>query len=275
MPLIDSPAVEVTYIDGPTTLLSVAGVTFITDPTFDPAGGEYTAGTVTLKKLAAPAKSASELGKIDVALVSHDQHPDNLDKAGKALLADVPLVLTTAAGAQRLGKGAVGLQPWQTHTVSSPTGATLRVTATPARHGPAGIEKLTGEVIGFVITVEGRGDAAYLTGDTVWYEGTAEVARRFDPAIVLLFGGAVMTRGPFYLTMDTNGAVEAAVAFGDAVIVPVHHEGWAHFTQSQLDLQKTFATVGLSARLQLVERGKTLRFDLPAEHSTGARGGTR
>lgn len=275
MPLIDSPAVEVTYIDGPTTLLSVAGVTFITDPTFDPAGGEYTAGTVTLKKLAAPAKSAGELGKIDVALVSHDQHPDNLDKAGKALLADVPLVLTTAAGAQRLGNGAVGLQPWQTHTVSSPTGATLRVTATPARHGPAGIEKLTGDVIGFVITVEGRGDAAYLTGDTVWYEGTAEVARRFDPAIVLLFAGAVVTRGPFYLTMDTNGAVEAAVAFGDAVIVPVHHEGWAHFTQSQLDLQKTFATVGLSARLQLVERGKTLRFALPGEHSTGARGGTR
>lgn len=35
-----------TYIGGPTVVLTVDGVSFITDPTFDPAGGEYASGTI-------------------------------------------------------------------------------------------------------------------------------------------------------------------------------------------------------------------------------------
>jgi hypothetical protein len=131
------------------------------------------------------------------------------------------------------------------------------VTATPARHGPAGIEPLLGEVTGFVISFvtssgEPPRDLVYVTGDTVWYGGTAEVAKRFHPAAVLLFAGAARTRGPFHLTMDTNDAVELAVAFPGAAIVPVHHSGWAHFSQSQDDLVRTFDVVKLADRLRRV-----------------------
>src|SRR5687768_6660434 len=106
MPTLEPPAIEITYLGGPTTLIAVAGLRFITDPTFDPAGTQYTAGSVTLKKLSAPVRPPSDLGKIDVALVSHDQHPDNLDRAGKALLYHIPVVLTTHVGAERLGQDA-------------------------------------------------------------------------------------------------------------------------------------------------------------------------
>ena len=47
----------------------------------------------------------------------------------------------------------------------------------------------------------------YVTGDTVWYDGVAEVARRFRPGVVLLFAGAARTRDPFNLTMNTNDAI--------------------------------------------------------------------
>ena len=36
----------------------------------------------------------------------------------------------------------------------------------------------------------------YITGDTVWYDGVAEVARRFAIGVVVLFAGAAQTRGP-------------------------------------------------------------------------------
>jgi hypothetical protein len=62
----------------------------------------------------------------------------------------------------------------------------------------------------------------YVTGDTVWYDGVAEVARHFSANVVLLFAGAAQTRGAFHLTMDTNDAIETAQAFPNAVIVPVH-----------------------------------------------------
>src|SRR5262249_23831911 len=177
MPFADSLAVEVTYVGGPTAVFSVAGVRFITDPTFDAPGGEYASGTVTLKKTGAPAFSPTQLGRIDVALVSHDQHADNLDHAGRALLRDVPLVLTTSAGAKRLENGATGLEPWQARTIATPSGPALRVTATPARHGPYGIEKNTGDVVGFVVSVDrGRGPV-YVTRQTVWDPGTEKDSR--------------------------------------------------------------------------------------------------
>jgi L-ascorbate metabolism protein UlaG (beta-lactamase superfamily) len=253
---------EITYIGGPTAVLSIDGVNFVTDPTFDPAGGDYPSGSVSLHKTRGPALTRAQLGPIDVALVSHDQHPDNLDTSGRELLREARHVLTTAVGAARLGNGVVGLRPWESWSLQTPRGTTLAVTATPARHGPVGIEPISGDVIGFVIrAVESGTDLAYVTGDTVWYEGTREVAARFRPKVVVLFGGGAQVRGPFYLTMDTNDAVEAAAAFRDAVIVPVHHDGWAHFTQSQDDLAKTFQALGMAARLRRVTGGESMRFD--------------
>jgi L-ascorbate metabolism protein UlaG (beta-lactamase superfamily) len=251
-PLV-TPAVEITYIGGPTALVEIGGARFLTDPTFD-APGRYPSGsgTVVLEKTEGPSISLEDVGRIDLVLLSHDQHPDNLDPAGRALVARVP-TLTTPAGACRLGGASVGLAPWQSQELETPRGPRLRVTATPARHGPAGIEPIAGDVAGFVISsIAPRRDLVYVTGDTVWYEGTAEVARRFQPAAVLLFAGAARTRGPFRLTMDTNDAVEAASAFRGAAIVPVHHAGWTHFSQSQDDLVRTFEALGLRDRLRPV-----------------------
>lgn len=252
----------ITYIGGPTAILTVDDLNFIIDPTFDAAGGDYASGNVHLHKTRGPALNPDQLGRIDVALVSHDQHPDNLDRSGRELLRKIPQVLTTRAGAARLGNGTIGLDPWQNWTVRTPRGTTLSVTATPARHGPVGIEPISGDVIGFVISgVESGQDLAYASGDTVWYEGTREVARRFRPKAVLVFAGAAQVRGPFHLTMDTNDVVEAAAAFSDSVIVPVHHDGWRHFTQSQDDLARTFQALGMGQRLRQVEGGVTLRVD--------------
>jgi L-ascorbate metabolism protein UlaG (beta-lactamase superfamily) len=136
----------------------------------------------------------------------------------------------------------------------SKNGKSLTVTATPARHGPAGIEPLSGDVIGFVLSPKERAPI-YVSGDTVYYDGVAEVARRFKARVVLPFAGAAQTRGPFHLTMDTNDTIETARAFPDAVIVPVHTDGWAHFRQSAQDLRATFDVLGFGKRLKLLEPG--------------------
>ena len=123
------------------------------------------------------------------------------------------------------------------------------VTAAPARHGPVGIEPVAGDVIGFLIGTEAPGDAVYVTGDTVWFEGVAEVARRYAPRLVVLFAGAARARGPFRLTMDSNEAVEVAHAFPAATLVAVHVDGWAHLTESRWDLSKAFSILGIGSRL--------------------------
>ena len=247
--------IKITLIGGPTALIEVNGFRLLTDPTFD-APGEYKLPHVTLTKTGKPALTIDQVLPVDAVLLSHDQHSDNLDTSGRAVLAKVRRVLTTQAGAKRLGGHAEGLAPWESKELIKQNGNTLRITATPARHGPAGIEPFSGDVIGFVVSfMGGSHDPIYITGDTVWYDGVAEVARRFKAGVVLPFAGAAQTRGPFHLTMDTNDTIETARAFPDAVIVPLHTDGWAHFRQSGNDLRASFDTLGFGARLKLLEPG--------------------
>ncbi len=138
--------VRITYVGGPTALLELGGLRLLTDPTFDPAGGEYTTGPVTLRKTAGPAVPAESLS-FDVVLLSHDHHADNLDHLGRASLTRAQKVLTTKAGAARLGGNAIGLAPWESVEVPAQDGRLLRVTGTPARHGPDGGDR--GPVAGF------------------------------------------------------------------------------------------------------------------------------
>ena len=147
-----------TLIGGPTVLIELAGFRLLTDPTFDPPG-LYEARGVTLEKTRGPAIGVADIGMVDAVLLSHDQHFDNLDRAGRAFLAEVGTVFTTDAGAARLGGVARDLAPWETATLDGPDGARLLVTATPARHGPIGIEPIAGDVIGFALGVERPGVA--------------------------------------------------------------------------------------------------------------------
>jgi hypothetical protein len=55
--------------------------------------------------------------------------------------------------------------------------------------------------------------------------------------------------------MDTNDTIETARAFADALIVPVHTDGWAHFKQNAHDLRLTFDALGFGKRLRLLEPG--------------------
>lgn len=263
-------SLKLTLIGGPTVLIELDGFRLLTDPTFDPPG-EYRLPHVTLVKTAGPTVSRAAVGKVDAVLLSHDQHADNLDSSGRSFLAAVPRVLTTISGARRLGGNAEGLAPWQTATLAKPGGESLVVTATPARHGPAGIEPLAGDVIGFVLSTGGAAASAiYITGDTVWYGGVAEVAHRLKVGVVMPFAGAAKTRGPFHLTMNVNDVIETAHAFPDAQVIPVHHSGWQHFTESGDDLRNSFATLGLGARLLMLAPGVATEVSLAGQgQSTG------
>ena len=250
---------SLTYIGGPTALLELGGLRLLTDPTFDPAPTDYPRPGSVLHKTQAPAWSAESLGTVDAVLLSHDHHSDNLDHAGRSALVGAGLVLTTVAGAERLGGHTVGLAPWRSHELEAPGGRWLRITATPARHGPADGDR--GPVVGFALAFTDRPeDVVYVSGDTVWYDGVADVARRFPARVAILFMGAarVPEVGPQHLTLTAEEGVTAARAFGDAAIVPLHFEGWQHFSESRSDIERAFAAAGLADRLRWPTPGQAL-----------------
>jgi L-ascorbate metabolism protein UlaG (beta-lactamase superfamily) len=254
--------IKITYIGGPTAMIEMGGLKLLTDPTFDPAETFYPSGPVTLHKTVGPALTAKSLGQIDWVLLSHDHHADNLDNAGRAMLKDATRVLTTAEGAERLGGNATGLLPWQSVDVPAKNGRTLKITATPARHGPDGGDR--GPCIGFVLAFpDAPSSAVYVSGDTVWYDGTAEIANRFNIATAVLFLGAARVpevAGNDHLTMNGPDGVSAAQAFPKATIVPVHYEGWTHFSEPRAILEPAFRNAGVASRVRWMDLGKTIEL---------------
>jgi L-ascorbate metabolism protein UlaG (beta-lactamase superfamily) len=246
---------KLTHLGGPTALLRLGGLSLLTDPTFDEPR-EYHIQNRVLRKLSSPALQPADLGRVDAVLLSHDQHWDNLDQAGRDYLPTVPVTLTTPAARERLGTG-TGLEPWATHELGA-----LTVTAVPARHGPEGAEAKLGDVTGFVL----RGKeipTVYVSGDNASVELVARIAERLGPIdVAVLFCGAA--RAPQLidgaLTLTAQTAVEAATVLDPAAIVPVHAEGWAHYTETLDDLAKAFAQAGLTERLQIPTLGVELEL---------------
>ncbi|HET9104049.1 MAG TPA: MBL fold metallo-hydrolase [Solirubrobacteraceae bacterium] len=254
------PAISVTYIGGPTAMLTVGGVRFLIDPTFD-GPGEYPIGERTLVKRQGPALTPEQIGPVDAVLLSHDQHPDNLDRRGREVLAAAPLALSTPAAEQRLGAPVRGLDPWACTPVRG-AGGTVTVTAVPARHGPAGSEEQVGPVTGFAIA-GGEGESVYVSGDNASVEVVAAIAERLGPFThAVLFAGAARTAlaGGQPLTLTATDAVQAVRLLGEPDTVAVHFEGWEHFSEGSDALRGAFTAAGLAQRLCVPSPGETLRL---------------
>lgn len=250
MPETGPMTISALLVGGPTLHLSYAGLSVLTDPTFDPPG-EYPGG-VTLYKLTGPAVPASALGPIDLVLLSHDQHPDNLDEAGRALLPKAGLVLGTPESAARVPQ-VVGLAVGEQRRVGDVT-----VTAVAALHGPEGADATSGTVTGFVMEADGE-PTVYVSGDNASVDVVRGIVERFPHIdIAVLFAGAanVGRFGDTDLTLNARTALEAAEVLGDALIVPVHTEGWFHFSETTERLAGMFARAGRSARLRVLVPGE-------------------
>jgi len=243
-----------TLVGGPTAVIEYAGLRLLTDPTFDPPG-TYEGG-IALHKLVGPALSPDEVGGIDAVLLSHDQHPDNLDHAGRDFLSRVGTVISTPAAAARID-GVTGLQTWQTLTLGD-----VDITALPALHGPEGAEALSGPVTGFLLRAP-QHPTVYISGDNASVALVAEiVAHEGDIDVAVLFAGAanVGRFGDSDLTLNARTAVAAARALGDALIVPAHAEGWHHFSETRERLEREFAYEGLGDRLRVPVHGQPLEL---------------
>jgi L-ascorbate metabolism protein UlaG (beta-lactamase superfamily) len=245
-------------LGGPTTVLDLGGLRVVSDPTFDAPGPH---GYLT--KTAGPVVADDELGRVDLVLISHDNHPDNLDDRGRALALAAPLVLTTGSGAKRLGQPAIALAPWTSHTVRRPDGGELTVTAVPAVHGPEDGERdadgfVNCEVIGFVLSGPDL-PVIYVSGDNASIRTVTEIARRAPAidAVVLHAGAARVARRSEGrpLTLDSIRAAAAAAILGAAVVVPAHYDGWAHFSEGRDDLARAFGDAGQTEQLRLRDHG--------------------
>ncbi|MEU5088977.1 MBL fold metallo-hydrolase [Streptomyces sp. NPDC021356] len=249
----------ITVLGGPTAVIDLGGLRIVSDPTFDDAGPH---GYLT--KTARPAVDEDGVGPVDLVLVSHDSHPDNLDERGRAFAKAAPLVLTGPLAAGRLGSPAVGLAPWAGHRVPrADGGGDLTVLAVPAVHGPEDGERdgdgnVNCEVTGFVLSGEGL-PTVYVSGDNASIRTVAEISRRVpDIDAAVLHAGAARVPAKFDgrpLSLDSRAAAAAAAVLGANAVIPAHYDAWAHFSEGLPEIDLAFREAGLSSVLRVAAHG--------------------
>lgn len=259
--------VRITHIGGPTTVIEVGGWRLLTDPTFDEPGRTYRFGWGSAsRKMTGPAIAARDVGPIDAVLLSHDHHADNLDDAGRALLPRAGVILTTVAGASRLGGKVRGLAPWTTTRLDGPGRPTIDITATPCRHGPPASRFIVGDVIGFALQWDGqRHGVVWISGDTVLFDGVRQVADRLRVGTALLHLGGVRfpVSGPLRYTLTAANAVKMCRVIHPRTVIPIHYEGWSHFREGRKAIDRAFAAAPADVRgsIRWAPLGRGVEFD--------------
>lgn len=249
----DIVTLGIQLVGGPTAILEYGGLRWLTDPALSPPG-EY-AG---LTKLTGPALNVTEHDLIDVVLLSHHHHSDNLDPAGRAFLPSAGRVLSTTRAAEDLGGNVVGMEPWSEVELETPRGGAVKVTAVHAQHGPDGSDAIQGPVLGFVLSAPGS-DPVYISGDNASRDVVRAIVERTGaiPIAILNVGAVQLSKfDGAYLTLSADHAADVARTLRARVVIPLHFEGWAHFTQGAAELRAAFSGNGIRDRLLMLDRGE-------------------
>ena len=133
----------------------------------------------------------------------------------------------------------------------------------PAVHGPEDGERdadgnVNCQVVGFVLAGDGL-PTVYVSGDNASLRTVVEIAGRvpgIDAAV--LHAGAARVPGKFRgrpLSLDSIRAAAAAAVLSVPVAIPVHYDGWAHFTEGRDAIVSAFDDAGLAAVLRVVDHG--------------------
>jgi hypothetical protein len=163
--------ITVTFIGNATMLLTVDGISLLTDPNFLHRGERAYLGYGLLsKRLHDPALTIDRLPALDAVLLSH-MHGDHWDRVAHNGLDRTLPVITTPHAAKRLRRRgfshSVALDTWQHHTITKGV-TTVTVTALPGRHAPTPIDRFLPPVMGSMVEVSGAAGPArrlYISGD--------------------------------------------------------------------------------------------------------------
>jgi L-ascorbate metabolism protein UlaG (beta-lactamase superfamily) len=254
------------FIGNATVLLRVAGFTILTDPTFIHKHEQtWLGGGLHTTRLTDPAIELADLPPLDLVLLSHF-HGDHFDQVAERDLDRALPIVTTPQSANDLTErgftNSIPLDVWESLDVEKGS-ARLRITATPARHGPRMVDLVLPDVMGSVLdvtTADGGASRIYITGDTLVIDELREIPRRFpDIDIALLHLGGTRVLG-ILVSMDAKQGIEAMRIIDPALAIPIHYNDYDVFTSPLSDFQDEVRAAGLENRVHYLSHGETYRF---------------
>jgi len=266
---LDSNSGSIFFIGNATVLISFAGFTILTDPTFIHMHEKVHLGYgLHTTRLTNPAININELPQLDFILLSHF-HGDHFDQVSINELNKSLLVVTTPHAAEELKyKGfnnVEKLEKWDSISFLKDD-IRLTITATPGRHGPFPISIFLPQVMGSILDFQhiNRSDLLriYITGDTMIFNDVKDISKRFpnvDIALLHLGGTTIMG---IMVTMDAKQGINMFKLIDPKKAIPIHYNDYDVFKSSLDDFKKEVKENGLEKRIHYLSHGESYTFNI-------------
>lgn len=234
------------WMGGASWVVKADGAYIGCDPTFAPAGTDYSPG----KRLIEPKPLKDGTDKIRCWLLTHN-HFDHIDEEGLAYISPSARVIAHPNLTPRLErrfKDLVYLN-WDEMTSFQMGSLEVSVTAIPGIHGSSPkMIKAMGQVNGYLmeLTSEGTSRSIYITADTVPDERIygALKGKAIDILIANL-GNAFASKSGGPITLSVDGFKELLTKLNPEIALPVHMTDFDWFEMSDSDLSSLENTLGV------------------------------
>jgi len=244
-------------------------MTILTDPAFVGKGARIDFGYgAHSERLTNPAMRVSDLPPLDAIVLSHF-HADHFDRVAERDLDRSVLIVTVPAAVDDLNERGfiktLALETWEFWTGSN-HGASITVTALPARHGPAAIDLIMPDGMGAMYEFRPRNSAEpfrlYISGDTLAVGELDEIPERY-PTIdlgILHLGGTKIYA--VTVTMDDRQGMEVLEKIAPKHAIPIHFDDFDVFKSPLSEFRDAVKEAGMESRLTYVTHGDTYTFEV-------------
>jgi L-ascorbate metabolism protein UlaG (beta-lactamase superfamily) len=255
------------FIGNATVLIRYAGFTILTDPTFIHMHEKVHLGYgLHATRLTNPAMDIKDLPPIDLVILSHF-HGDHFDQVAISELdKSLPIITTPHAadelkvrGFYRLDK----LERWESVAYIKDN-VYLKITATPARHGPLPFSIFLPQVMGSILDFQTKDNGSlfriYITGDTLVFEDIKDIPKNYpniDLALLHLGGTRVMG---VMVTMDSKEGLKMFKIINPKKAIPIHYNDYNVFKSPLEDFQKEIKEAGLESQIHYLSHGESYTF---------------
>ncbi|WP_053720070.1 MBL fold metallo-hydrolase [Saccharothrix sp. NRRL B-16348] len=223
--LFDVPpatGLRVTWFGHSSSLIEIDGSRVLVDPFWGEQSGP--SSLLGIKPFYRPPAALSEIGPVDVVLISHD-HWDHLDQPTISAMAqwrDTTFVVPLGIGAhlERWGITADRIREldwWQNATVGS-----TRFTSTPARHNSGRNPLHSNEALWSGWALQGPQHRVWYSGDTGYFQDLKQIGERLGPFDVTLISSGQYDPAWPDNHLGPELAVEANALVGGKLMIPVH-----------------------------------------------------
>jgi L-ascorbate metabolism protein UlaG (beta-lactamase superfamily) len=216
---------HVTWYGHSSVLVEIDGARVLIDPVW---GERVSPSKIVGPKRLHPAPVPLDtLPRLDAIVISHD-HYDHLDLPSIRTLVrtqDAPFLVPLGVGAHLRrwhvpADRIIEFDWWDSHTING-----LELVATPAQHFSGRLFKRDG-TLWTSWAILGPTHKAFYTGDSGYFDGYAEIGRRFGPFDVSLVQIGAYGPGWPAIHMTPEEGVAAHLDLDADVLIPVH---WATF----------------------------------------------